>query len=272
MNWYYVDAAGQQAGPVDDAGLETLYSNGTINSETLVWKEGMASWQPYREVRSSGSGGLRIAAAAPPVASAVAGGAGAAVATGVEEAVCSECGGIFPVTDTITIGTTRVCARCKPVAVQKLREGINVETAGTMRYAGFWTRFAAAFLDGIILQALNIGLRLAVLGGAGAFASATNPAGMSIGLIVVMVIPIIVAFLYETIMIAHFGATLGKMACKIQVVVEDGSKVSYMRSVGRYFAKVISFLPCLFGYIMAGFDSEKRALHDRICNTRVVFK
>jgi uncharacterized RDD family membrane protein YckC len=27
---------------------------------------------------------------------------------------------------------------------------------------------------------------------------------------------------------------------------------------------------CLIGFIMAFFDPERRALHDRICNTRVI--
>jgi hypothetical protein len=31
-------------------------------------------------------------------------------------------------------------------------------------------------------------------------------------------------------------------------------------------------LACSIGFIMAGFDDEKRALHDRMCDTRVVFK
>jgi hypothetical protein len=43
-----------------------------------------------------------------------------------------------------------------------------------------------------------------------------------------------------------------------------------MLSVGRYFAKMLSSLTLLIGYIIAAFDEEKRSLHDRICNTRVV--
>ena len=50
MNWYYVKA-GQQTGPVDEAQLDALRSSGQIEAETLVWREGMANWQPYREAR-----------------------------------------------------------------------------------------------------------------------------------------------------------------------------------------------------------------------------
>ena len=62
------------------------------------------------------------------------------------------------------------------------------------------------------------------------------------------------------------------MACGLRVIVSDGSKVSYWRAFGRYWAKILSGLILAIGYIMAGFDSEKRALHDHICNTRVIRK
>ena len=73
-------------------------------------------------------------------------------------------------------------------------------------------------------------------------------------------------------MIGKYGATLGKMACRIKVVTSEGGPVSYMRALGRYFAKQLSCLTLMIGYIMAFFDKENRALHDRICDTRVVMK
>jgi uncharacterized RDD family membrane protein YckC len=35
---------------------------------------------------------------------------------------------------------------------------------------------------------------------------------------------------------------------------------------------IVSGMILLIGYIMAGFDNEKRALHDRVCDTRVIYK
>jgi uncharacterized RDD family membrane protein YckC len=43
-------------------------------------------------------------------------------------------------------------------------------------------------------------------------------------------------------------------------------------SPGRFSAEILSGLIFYIGYIMVAFDSEKRALHDRICNTRVIYK
>jgi uncharacterized RDD family membrane protein YckC len=68
------------------------------------------------------------------------------------------------------------------------------------------------------------------------------------------------------------GATVGKMACGIRVVGADGKSVGYGKSTGRYFAKMLSYIIILIGYIMAAFDDEKRSLHDRLCETRVVYK
>ena len=76
----------------------------------------------------------------------------------------------------------------------------------------------------------------------------------------------------ETWLIGKYGATLGKMACGIRVVRPDGSPVTYLRAFGRYWAKFLSGIMLLIGYIIAAFDAEKRALHDHICDTRVVYK
>jgi len=46
--------------------------------------------------------------------------------------------------------------------------------------------------------------------------------------------------------------------------------ITYGRATGRCFAEILSGMICYIGYLMAAFDEEKRALHDRICNTRVV--
>ena len=113
MNWYYVEG-GQQAGPVDEAQLEALRTAGRIDAETLIWREGMANWQPYREARASGAPGAPTA------------GAAVATAGGKGEAVCAECGRMFPIDNTIQFGAVRVCAGCKPILMQKLAEGAKI--------------------------------------------------------------------------------------------------------------------------------------------------
>jgi uncharacterized RDD family membrane protein YckC len=192
---------------------------------------------------------------------------------GAPTAVCAECGNTFAQGDMIAHGSHFICANCKPVFMQKLAEGANITgNRPPMRYAGFWIRFAAIFLDGILLQILRVlfglvfGLSMAeILSGR----SNATSAPMPIYFVMTLVMSIL-NIAYEVYFIGRWGATLGKMACKIKVVRSDGERVTYLRSLARYFAKILSAVIFCIGYIMAAFDSEKRALHDRICDTRVV--
>ncbi len=189
--------------------------------------------------------------------------------SGAATTVCTECRVVFPVDDMIRHGNVYVCADCKPVFMQKLVEGAEIRT-GKMRYAGFWLRLGAIFLDSIILAVGNSGLAL-IAGLSMGQALGTEQRGLSLT-VVLMAIQLGTGISYETILIGKYGATLGKMACKIYVVTAEGGRVSYLRACGRYFARVLSAFTLLIGYIMAAFDPEKRTLHDRICNTRVVLE
>jgi len=75
---------------------------------------------------------------------------------------------------------------------------------------------------------------------------------------------------YVTFFVGRYGATPGKMAGRLRVVTADGGKVTYLKAFGRHFAEFLSSMILGIGYIMAAFDDQKRTLHDRICNTRVV--
>jgi uncharacterized RDD family membrane protein YckC len=56
----------------------------------------------------------------------------------------------------------------------------------------------------------------------------------------------------------------------LKIVRPDGERITYARAFGRYFAERLSILIVWVGYMMAGWDEEKRALHDRIADTRVI--
>ena len=63
------------------------------------------------------------------------------------------------------------------------------------------------------------------------------------------------------------------MACKLEVIRADGEPMTYGRGAARYLGEVLSKLTLGIGYLLVLFDEkEKRALHDRICDTRVVRK
>ena len=257
MNWYYVDE-GKQAGPISDEQLDEMFRSGKIKPESLLWREGMADWKSYSEVKGMATPG--------------------ATGTGSEarlEAVCAECGKVFPLEETIRYGDARVCAACKPVFLQKLQEGASLN-AGERRYAGFWIRVAAKLLDGLIIGVPMVIVMFIVMvpmiRGMAGRAPGNIPPTFPIAIHLIQLVFVVVQAGYVIFFLGKYGATPGKMACGIRVITSDGGNISYGRATGRFFAEWLSGLICYIGYIMVAFDGQKRALHDHICNTRVVYK
>ena len=172
---------------------------------------------------------------------------------------CSECGRVLNEDELIRFGNNLVCAECKPLYVQKLREG--VAPAGEMVFAGFWIRVGAKIIDGIILMVAAF-----VLGFLVNFLIRHAIAGT----ILQQTISIVLSISYTVYFLGKYSATPGKMACGLKVVRPDGEKINYARACGRFFAEFLSSMILCIGYIIVAFDEEKRALHDRICDTRVV--
>lgn len=190
-------------------------------------------------------------------------------------AYCAECGRPAAVDEFARFGSTLVCANCKNTYAQKLREG--VAPAGVQIYGGFWIRFGAYMIDAIILAIVGSVLQLAFTGTMVTMpevrpgAQPSDVFGpMLAALGVVTVLNMAVAACYEALFVAKTGATPGKMIAGLKVVRPDGSPLGIGRAFGRYFAKLLSSLTLLIGFIMAGFDSQKRALHDMVCDTRVI--
>ena len=80
---------------------------------------------------------------------------------------------------------------------------------------------------------------------------------------------------YLAAFVAASGQTIGKMAVGTRVVSADpgphfGARVSFEQAVLRAAASVISALPFGLGFLPALFGGERRALHDRLADTRVV--
>jgi uncharacterized RDD family membrane protein YckC len=267
MNWYYA-VGGQQQGPIDDNQLDAMVRSGQISSDTLVWREGMANWQPLRDVRPRSSPSATVTpspGSIPPASGA---------APSPNEVVCAECGRIFAKENTIQYGTSSVCEGCKPIFLQRLREGATAPSE--MRFAGFWIRFAAKFIDLVIMgilifiPAMILGVGTSLAGGQG------NAPQINAAFVVLQaalwVFDIGFRIIYNGFFVGKYGATPGKMVCGVKVVMADGQPVKYGRAFGRGAAELINAFTCLIGYIIAAFDAEKRALHDHICQTRVVYK
>jgi uncharacterized RDD family membrane protein YckC len=152
------------------------------------------------------------------------------------------------------------------------------------RYGGFWIRFGARFIDGLIFM-VPVLIFIAVLmpnliRARGQVPVAPNPAFAAFGFLTFIVAFFLAVGCYEIMMLKYRSATLGKMACGLKVIRSDGHNLSWGVCFGRFFMwnVVISGIPylnsvlMLVSSIMLGVDDEKRALHDRVCDTRVIYK
>jgi uncharacterized RDD family membrane protein YckC len=63
--------------------------------------------------------------------------------------------------------------------------------------------------------------------------------------------------------------TLGKKALGMIVTDLDGAPIGFGRATGRYFAKILSALIMMIGFVMVAFTARKQGLHDLIAGTLV---
>ena len=78
---------------------------------------------------------------------------------------------------------------------------------------------------------------------------------------------------YFASFVAAGGQTIGKMATRIRVVphsADTGIRVSFGYAVVRAAASLVSVLPLGLGLLPALFSADRRTLHDRLSDTRVV--
>lgn len=142
------------------------------------------------------------------------------------------------------------CSNCgNPLAPsQRPSEAGAVRQEPAVEYMGFWIRFLAMIVDGVIVSIITIVLSLAfpyvgILGG----------------------------WVYHTLFIGLKGQTPGKMALGIKVINERGEVPGLGYAALREIpGKIISGIVILLGFIWVAFDSRKQAWHDKIARTYVV--
>jgi len=178
---------------------------------------------------------------------------------------------MFAQSDLVQIAGNWVCGECKPAFLSRvMAEG----AAGTQwHYGGFWIRFLGRLIDGFILGIAQSCLAIVFFGAfAAQFAPSVTESAPARIRLEFQFLTYAIGFIYEVLFLHYQGATPGKLALGLKVVRPAGGSLGWGISVGRYFMYWVSAITLLIGYIIAGFDAEKRALHDRVCDTRVVYK
>ncbi|HNU72936.1 MAG TPA: RDD family protein [Thermodesulfobacteriota bacterium] len=257
MEWYFAEGS-NPVGPLTEEEFQAFVAIEKITPATLVWREGMSAWQTYEQITAA----AQNRSSAPVDDNAT-----------IEMEIpfisvtqtCSHCGLVFPREDMVKRGDVWECERCQPIYDHAAEDRVNA--ISSFHYAGFWVRCGARIIDNIIVSVM---WSLIVF-----FAGFINPSlahfnvdpNLALSLIVVSTL---LGIAYVTWFLGRFGATPGKMAFGLLVVRPDGSRISYSQALARCFADSLSLFLLAIGYLMVIFDPQKRALHDRICSTRVI--
>lgn len=139
------------------------------------------------------------------------------------------------------------------------------EAARELSPAGFWIRFAASVFDNLFIAVVFalVGFITGILWGPRVGTSAVLQASLT-------AFSFLFGALYYILLHWIFGQTLGKVLFRLRVVARGGGSISLGTSVLRWVGYLLSLLPLLAGYVLAGVRADKRALHDLIARTRVV--
>jgi uncharacterized RDD family membrane protein YckC len=123
-------------------------------------------------------------------------------------------------------------------------------------YATFWTRFAAVFIDGVIVG---------VAGGV------INYLLFRDNFVSSSAFSIVIRWLYDAFQESSPAmATLGKKAMRVKVTDLNGGRISFGQATGRHFGKYISGVILCIGYFMMLWDHRRQTLHDRMAGTLVI--
>ncbi len=177
---------------------------------------------------------------------------------------CKSCGHDNP-------AEAHFCANCGSNLVAAIEqpspaEITDAETAipaAAVEYMGFWIRFGAAIIDGIII--------LLIFSLLSRFAFDFFRRLFFTSELLVLLLVICLPWLYHWLFIGLKGQTLGKMAVGIKVVNATGSIPGLGSAALReVLGKSISFMALCLGFLWIIWDGWKQGWHDKIANTCVV--
>lgn len=228
---WHVGRGGQSTGPYTTEQLREMAAAARISPGDLVWKEGMAEW-----------------------------------------ADCATVQGLFPATRTAESSPGGPGgADWNPYQSPTINATIASSGdmgSGRMVYAGFLSRVGALILDSVFLAlitlipAFGIGIASVMIFGPDAGANVAGAIGNLFGLIVGVTY-------YVGLETSAKQATWGKQIVGIKVTDLNGRRITVGRSLGRYFAKVLSGCT-IIGWFLPLFTEKKQALHDIVAGTLVL--
>lgn len=253
-DWYYAGFDGQRQGPLGADDIGARFRRNELTPDTLVWREGLAEWLPLHQLAAElGLDAVSATPAPSPLPS-----------------------------PTVSNPASPYAAPSAPMSFHAAPV-----TTGDVVMAGFWKRYAALAIDGLVLGAFTlVGVFVCLLLAGGAMTlnaqqMASDLAQGSLGVALIFgiyVLPIAFQAIYYSWMHASSSqATLGKLAVGIKVTRGNGEALGLGRSFGRWCAYFfLNLLTCSVASLVSAFTTglteRKQALHDMIADTLVVDK
>jgi uncharacterized RDD family membrane protein YckC len=154
------------------------------------------------------------------------------------------------------------------------------------KYAGFWIRVCADFIDSILLDAgtcvigfMALGciywIKTLILRSANGTHFSIMNAFDSLGLqIFLLMTRAGLSLFYYTWGGYRYGTSIGKRAFNIYIVSGDDevSPISFYQSLTRCLSYLLSYLLFSAGFLMVAFNPKKKGLHDLIADTVCIRK
>jgi uncharacterized RDD family membrane protein YckC len=136
--------------------------------------------------------------------------------------------------------------------------------------AGFASRTAALVTDAAIFGVSHALLSWTVVQIAALLASPSF--GERLGPWVVSLGGSVFAIGYSVISWSAFGMTPGKAIFGLEVVTSTGGRPGVLRSLVRFLGYLLSLIPLGAGFLWVLVDDDRRAWHDHLAGTSVVYR
>jgi uncharacterized RDD family membrane protein YckC len=196
----------------------------------------------------------------------------------VEENKCEQCG-------TPASPRAKYCESCgAPLPTEEQQQPVTAPSeaqtgVAALPYQSVGIRFVATIIDlivagiiaGFVVLPLRSPSQINVMNTTGLpMVSVTQNPFAGLG----SVITVIIIFVYFWLLEGAYGQTVGKMAVKIKVLREDGSKIDYADSAARNILRPIDLIPYVIPYLLGAIliwsSDKKQRLGDRVAHTVVV--
>lgn len=170
---------------------------------------------------------------------------------------CARCGVGFCPDCVVELDGRSYDAACKQEQIRDLKSG----AAGDLDLASAWRRFLAAFVDGLVVIPVVVVL---------VYYFRNDP--VTDHFLLRTLLPAILLVVYEGMMLASSGQTLGKKAVGLKVVNADGSDIRGTQAWARALSRQVMGITQILAVVdvLMVFSRGHRTLHDRVGKTMVV--